>query len=117
MSAQVCSPGLAPAPTRSVTQAPLGCPGPCPAPAGASHTGTFHSTPLPTARLIHRRRPGSSDKSEGFRRQQAATRTHSLGRSRYSWDSLDGGRGAGLWSLVPPIGPACKNDSMDWGRG
>lgn len=45
MSAQVCSPGLAPAPARLVTQAPLGCPGPCPAPAGASHTGTFHSTP------------------------------------------------------------------------
>lgn len=48
MSAQVCSPGLALAPalTRSVPQATLGCPGPSPAQAGAR-------TPAPQTLSLH----------------------------------------------------------------
>lgn len=77
VSAQVCSPGLAPAPTHSVTQAvTLGCLGPSPAQVGAHAPAPSTPLPLLTARLIRGRRPGSSAKSEGFRRQQAATCTH-----------------------------------------
>lgn len=49
MSAQVCSPGLAPAPTRSVTQAPLGCPGALPCTSGGlahRHLSLHSSSPL-----------------------------------------------------------------------